>query len=32
MIKMDADGADGLASAPEFSMAEEETEHQSFVR
>ncbi len=32
MIKLDADGADGVASAPELSMAEEEGERQSFMR
>ena len=32
MIKLDADGADGVASAPELSMAEEEGDRQSFMR
>ncbi len=32
MIKLDADGADGVASAPELSMAEDEGDRQSFMR
>ncbi len=32
MIKLDADGADGMAAAPDLSIAEEESDRQNFMR